>query len=154
MSFVPQALAGGSVLANFGSTMYQAQVAKNNSKIADQNAQSASDAAQAEQVRSDRESAELEGQQLAIQSASGLNLMGRTSVAVRDSSHAVGREAAVDIQKAGASEARGFQQQAANFRGQAKMLKIKAAQDLTKDAAKAYASMAGGSSSTSSGSLY
>ena len=58
----------------FGQANYQRQVARNNEAIAIRNANAASDAAQVEQLRSDREYASTLGQQLSAQSVSGLDV--------------------------------------------------------------------------------
>lgn len=158
MAFLPALavplLAGGAAVGavgDFSQGQYQSQVAKNNAAIAKQNAAATFNAAQTEQIRSDREYAQQEGELIAEQSASGLNLMGRTSTAVRAGLHDVGRQAATDIYRQGASDSRKYLQQAANFKAESKSLKIKSYLDLGGGLLKS-ASLAGGAKS--SGGLY
>src|SRR5689334_17891252 len=95
---------------SFASAQYQSQVAKNNAKIAQQNAEATFAAAQQEQIRSDREYAQQEGELVAEQAASGLNLMGRSSLATRAGLHSVGREQATDIYTQGSIDSRKYLQ--------------------------------------------
>ena len=97
---------------------YQAAVAKNNALIAEQNAASASEAAQLEQLRSDREHAALLGEQLAAQGSSGLDVTSRSFGRSRMLTRRVRGEAARDIRTQGQFAAMGSLQDAANFRAQ------------------------------------
>lgn len=154
MAFLPiLAAVGGGIgaIGDFASGQYQSQVAKNNAKIAEQNANATFKAAQTEQIRSDKEYAAQEGELLASQSASGLNLTGETSTAVRTGFHGVGRMAASDISTQGAADARKYLQQAENYRAEASALKTKSYLDLGGGLLKS-ASLAGGAKST--GGLY
>jgi len=110
-------------VAAFGQANYQAQVAKNNSELAARNAQLASDKAQQEQLTSDQETAALLGQQLAVQSASGLSIDGASQLRTRRSAQRIGRTDARNIREQGNYEIQGFQQQAENFRAEAKAQK-------------------------------
>lgn len=124
MAFLPVALAvGGSLLQGLSAVQqasYQSAVAKNNAKIAKQNADRAGYASQIEQMRSDREYAAMEGQQLAAQSASGLDVLGRSQVMSRANLQRVRGEQAFDIRQQGLYDVRNFQQQQANFLGEAR----------------------------------
>lgn len=97
---------------------YQNQVAKNNARIAEANAANAGKAAQIEQMRSDREYAAMLGEQVGIQSASGIDILGRTQTAVRRGTQARQGEAAIDIRRGGETNSRNLQQEAANFRAE------------------------------------
>lgn len=120
------ALAGAAVntLGEFRSDMYQSAVLRNNARIARQNAATASTAAQIEQQRSDLEYGQLQGEQLAAQGASGLDIMGRTQSLTRKAGREVGRQAARDIREQGTAEARNYLQESANLRGQAREQKV------------------------------
>jgi len=103
---------------------YQAAVAANNAEIAQRNAAMESEAAQKAGARQDRETAALVGEQTAAAAASGLDVLGRTQVAVRNLSRRVGREEAGDIVGRGTAAARGLLQDAANFRAEGKQAKL------------------------------
>lgn len=149
-------------LAGLQSGLYQSEVAKQNARTAQENAERASLAGQREEIRAARETSQLLGQQEAIQGASGLDILGRSAVLTRRAAQRVGREEALDIREAGQGEARGFLQQAANFRGEAKQATaqgifsaaegaLSAASALSKPGAtKRKPSLAGGARSSSS----
>lgn len=118
--------AGASALAGVSAIQqgnYQSQVAKNNAKIAEQNAAAESEAAQREQIRSDREYAAMLGEQYAAQAGSGLDLLGRSQLATRDLTRRVRGEAGQDIRRAGTTAARGLLQDAQNFRAEGRQAK-------------------------------
>lgn len=100
---------------------YKAAVARNNAIIAERNAQVTSEAASQDAMYSDIQLADLLGTQSAIQGASGLS--GRTMNLVRKSTRETGRIDALNIVKSGETEGRNFLQQAADFKGEAKMAK-------------------------------
>jgi hypothetical protein len=119
----------GTVLQGFSQfqqNQYQSAVAKNNAKIAEQNADRASYASQIEQMRSDREYQAQEASLLASQAASGLDVLGRSQVMSRANVGRVRGEAAVDIRQQGLFEVRNFQQEQANFLGEARAAKTNA----------------------------
>jgi len=124
MAFLPVALALASTAisgwSSFAQSNYQAQVAKNNAKIAEDNANRASYASQIEQMRSDREYRAEEATQLASQAASGLDVLGRSQIASRSNLARVRGEQALDIRNQGLFDVRNFQQQQANFLGEAR----------------------------------
>lgn len=121
------ASAGVSALGAIQAGNYQAAVAKNNSEIALENAGREADAAQQRQIRSDREYAAQGGEQLALQGASGLDVLGRTQLATRRVTEQTGRAAAKDIRLEGQSTAQRFMQDSANFRAEASQAKKQAA---------------------------
>jgi hypothetical protein len=124
MAFLPVALAVGGAaiqgLASFQQQSYQAQVAKNNAKIASQNADRASYASQINQMRSDREYQAQGATILAAQSASGLDVLGASQIATRLNEARVRGEQATDIRQQGLFDVRNFQQQQANYLGEAR----------------------------------
>lgn len=108
-------------ISQYQTAKYQAAVASNNAKLAKQNAERASDAAQEEQRRSDVEYAATVGQIETAQSGSGLDTLGRSQLAVRRRTQAAGRLAATDIRRQGEEQVRGLFQQEQNFRSQKMM---------------------------------
>lgn len=103
---------------------YQAAVARNNARIAEENAARQSEAAQREALRSDQDYRALLGEQLAAQGASGFDILGRSQRDARQLTRRVGRRAAMDITDEGAAAARRSQQEAANFRGEGRQARL------------------------------
>ena len=125
---LPLAIGGAALqgFSTFSQGMYQSAVAKNNAKIAGQNADRAGYAAQIEQLRSDREYAAQEGTLLATQAASGFDVLGRSQVMSRANLERVRGEQAVDIRQQGLFDVRNLQQEQANFLGEARAAKTQA----------------------------
>jgi hypothetical protein len=134
MAFLPAALplimgVASTALAGFSQfqqAQYQSAVAKNNAKIAKDNADRAAYASQIEQMRSDREYDAQQGSLLASQAASGLDVLGRSQLMSRDNLSRVRGEQALDIREQGLLEARNFHQEQANFLGEARAQKTAA----------------------------
>lgn len=130
MTFLPIALAVGATaiqgFSQFQQSQYQSAVAKNNAKIASQNADRASYASQINQMRSDREYEAQQSSVLASQAASGLDVLGTTQRAVRANVDRVRGEQAVDIRNQGLFDVRNFQQEQANYLGEARAQKTAA----------------------------
>ena len=103
---------------------YQAAVAKNNARIATENAARVSEASQREAMRSDQDYRALLGEQLAAQGASGFDILGRSQMEARDLTRRTGRLAARDITDEGTAGARRSLQEAANFRGEGRQAKL------------------------------
>ena len=122
MAFVPAVFAvAGSVLSGISAIQqgnYQNAVAQMNAKSADAYAAAESEAAQREAMRSDREYAQLAGEQMAAQGASGLDVLGRTQLRTRDMTGRVAGEARTDIRQRGTYESMKRSQEAANFRAE------------------------------------
>lgn len=110
-------------ISAYGQSKYQANVAKNNAKIAEENAARAADATQKEQLRSDREFRVQLGEQLAIQSASGLDILGLSQMKTRANLRRVRGEAASDIRQKGATDVANLFQEAANYKSEASAAK-------------------------------
>jgi hypothetical protein len=129
MAFAPAMMIAGTAIQGisaFTQGMYQSAVAKNNAKIAEENAQRNSYASQIEQMRSDREYDAQEGALLAAQSASGLDVLGHSQVMSRANLARVRGEQAHDIRMQSYYDVRNFQQEQANFLGEARAAKANA----------------------------
>lgn len=122
------AIAGTAIqgFSEFQQRQYQATVAKNNAKIAKENADRAGYASQIEQMRSDREYGAQEATLLATQAASGFDVLGRSQILSRANINRVQSEAAVDIRMQGMYDVRNLQQEQANFLGEARAAKTQA----------------------------
>lgn len=116
--------AGLSALSAVQGGNYQAAVARNNARIAEENAARTSAAAQRESLRSDQDYRALLGEQLAAQGASGFDILGRSQTSARMLTKRTGRLAAMDITTEGEAGARRSLQEAANFRGEGKQAKL------------------------------
>lgn len=141
--------AGSAILGTvsaIGASNYQAQVAQNNAKLAEQNAALASDQTQQEQVESDRQTAALIGEQEAIQGASGLR--GASQIRTRRSANRLGRQDALNIREAGSRQIQSFLQDAENFRGEARSAKANARASLVSGFFDVGSSLIGGASTT------
>lgn len=116
--------AGVTALSAIQAGNYQAAVAKNNARIAAENAARASTASQKEAMRSDQDYRALLGEQLAAQGASGFDILGRSQQEARSLTSRVGRRAAMDLVTEGEAEARRSLQESANFRSEGKQAKL------------------------------
>lgn len=122
-SLVTGLAVGSSVLSglsSFQQASYQRSVAKNNAREAEYQANVSAEATQQEQLRSDREYRALLGSQTAALAASGIDTASPSSQSVLRNTRRVGREAAMDITGQGAADVRRLQQDAANFKGEAR----------------------------------
>jgi len=99
--------------------MYQAQVARNNADIARQNAALAGERTQAQAKSNDEQTSALIGEQLAVQSASGLDTNSGSTLRVRQSTNRLGTQDTFNIRQQGAYDIQGYLQQANNFDSQA-----------------------------------
>lgn len=119
------AIAGTAIegVGGFMQSRYQAQVAKNNARIAEENAQRANYANQIEQMRSDREFRAEKGALLASQAASGLDVLGRSQMASRQNLDRIRDEQATDIRMQGFYDVQNLLQEQANFLGEARAAK-------------------------------
>lgn len=116
--------AGLAALSAVQAGNYQAAVAKNNARIAEENAARTSEAAQRESMRSDQDYRALLGEQLAAQGASGFDILGRSQQNARMLTKRVGRRAAMDITDEGEAGARRSLQESANFRAEGRQAKL------------------------------
>jgi hypothetical protein len=102
-------------LSAYSQAKYQASVASNNQIVAVQNATAESTAAQQKQVKSDQQYRQLIGEQTAIQSASGLDILGDSQLRTRQLSENVRGQDAQNIRDQGAVQVGASMNQAANF---------------------------------------
>jgi hypothetical protein len=125
---LPTLLTAGSAVVGAVSAIqsgnYQAAVAKNNARIAEENAARTSEAAQIEAQRSDQDYRALLGEQLAAQGASGLDILGRSQQSARMLTKRTGRRAAMAIVDEGEAGARRSLQESANFRSEGKQARL------------------------------
>lgn len=125
---LPMLLTGGSAILGAVSAIqsgnYQAAVARNNARIAEENAARMSEAAQREALRSDQDYRALLGEQLAAQGASGFDILGRSARSARQLTQRTGRRAAMDITDEGAAGARRSLQEASSFRAEGRQAKL------------------------------
>lgn len=91
---------------------YQAEIAKRNAAIARDNASRAEVTGQVEQLNQDRSAADLEGQQFAAQSASGLSVFGKSQILTRRSAEVLARQDALNIRQGADITAHNYLQQA------------------------------------------
>lgn len=110
-------------LSAFGQADYQRQVARNNQAIAERNSNVASEQAQLQQLRSDREWAAKRGMYMAQAAASGVSLDSGSSQDVLGLVNRNRAEAATDIRRQGEAESTNYNNQAAAYAGQANAAK-------------------------------
>lgn len=103
---------------------YQAAVAKNNARIAEQNAARLSEASQVEAQRSDIDYRALLAEQMAEQGASGFDVLGRSQSSARALTRRTGRKAAKDIRDEGEAAAGRELQEGANQRAAGRQAKL------------------------------
>ncbi len=115
------ALIGG--IAQKNASDYQAQVARMNAKIANENADRALERSQIEQQDQDTLTRAQMGAQEAAQGASGLSLTGGSQILTRKSAAMLGRRDALNVRQAGELEAYNYRTQAVNSEAQARMAK-------------------------------
>lgn len=128
---------------------YQAQVALNNQKIADQNAQFALQTGQQEDAAKRQQTAQVTSQQRAITAASGIDPNTGSSQRIQGDTAALGELDAQTIRNNAARTAWGYQAQGANFGGQAALLQSQASDAASAGALGAFSSLVGGASSVS-----
>ncbi|HEY9155586.1 MAG TPA: hypothetical protein VIM69_10665 [Opitutaceae bacterium] len=112
----------GSVVGTIGAisqAKYQQQVAKTNAKVAEDNARIAAQKAQSEAQINDQQTRALVGQQLSLQSASGLSTNSGSALRVRKSTYRIGRQDSMRIRQSGAYDVQNYLQQSENFKAEA-----------------------------------
>lgn len=137
-----------------GQARYQAQVAANNQRIAEENARRASDQAQQQQLEADRETAAFIGAQESIQGASGLSIGGASQLRTRRSVQRLGRSDAINIRQQGNSTIQQFLQEAENYRAEAKNAKAQIPGIILGGALNMASSLVGGAQSVRNPSRY
>ena len=128
----------------FTAGQYQAMVAKNNAKLAMQNAVKAVEEGQQDKIDNDFDIRDMLGEQTAAQSASGLSLSSRSSVGVRNSTRLTGEIEGRRIMADAMQNAKNFKQQAADFKAESKASKVSSYFDLAGGVVGAAAAIAGG----------
>lgn len=123
---------------------YQAEIAKRNSIIQEENAKRAIDRSQQEQIDQDRKTAFFLGQQVATQSASGLKLGGKSFMLTRKSSRELGRMDALNVRQAGDLEAYNFRVMSEDSAAAAQFARQQASSSLLEGAFGVGSSLIGG----------
>lgn len=118
------ATAGIGAISAISQGNYQAAVAKNNARIAEENSARMMEATQREALRSDQDYRALLGEQLAAQGASGFDILGRSQRNARQLTQRTGRQAAKDIFDEGTAGSERSLQEAANFRGEGRQARL------------------------------
>lgn len=105
---------------------YQAQVARNNKIIADQNAVYSRQAAAAQESRQNEKTAALVGATRAAQASNGLDVNSGSALDVQSSAEMLGQLDAASIRAAGARQARAYEDQGRGFQDQAGLYALQA----------------------------
>ncbi len=105
---------------------YQAQVARNNKIIADQNAAYSRQAAAAQESRQNEKTAALVGAARAAQASNGLDVNSGSALDVQSSAEMLGQLDAASIRSAGARQARAYEDQGRGFQDQAGLYALQA----------------------------
>lgn len=134
-------------VAGFAAASAQAKIAKLNAAISRDNAQRSIQDSQMQQEQQDMKTKALIGEQLALQSASGLQLGGRSQILTRKTAAEIGRKDAFNIRYQGEVEKVNYLNQALGQEMSAKMYMMQGAGDLLGSFLKA-GSMIGSSSPT------
>jgi len=114
--------AGGAVLSGIGQKQvldYQAQVADQNSKLAENQAQDSIQNTNLEAQRRYREISQTKGAQTAAMAANGVDLNFGSAVDVQRDTAMIGAEDLTQLYKAGNEQIKGFEINAFNYRSQA-----------------------------------
>jgi hypothetical protein len=126
---------------------YQAQVARNNQVIADQNASFALQQGQQQVAAKQQQTAQTISDQRAITAASGIDPNRGSSVRIQGDTAALGSLDAATISNNAARTAWGYQTQGADFGAQASLLSSQASSASAGGELGAFSSIIGGSSS-------
>lgn len=126
---------------------YQAQVAKNNQTIADQNAKVALEQGQEQEQAKREQTAQTISQERAITASSGIDPNRGSSVRIQGSTAALGELDAQTIRNNAARTSWGYQAQGLNFGAEANLLESQASNAAASGAVGAFSSIIGGASS-------
>lgn len=129
------------------SANYQAQVAKNNQIVADQNAQFALEQGQQQNAAKQQQTAQTISDQRAFTAASGIDPNRGSSVRIQGDTAALGALDAATITNNAARTAWGFQTQGVDFGAQANLLQSQSSSAAASGELGAFSSIIGGSSS-------
>jgi hypothetical protein len=147
----------GTVLSGisaYGAAQYQQRVGEMNAEIAEDNATRARERAQVEAQEQDDQTRALLGQQLAAQSASGLDIGGRSQILTRKAARRLGRKDALNVAQAGEIEAYNYRVEAANQRASANLAGAQGQSSLLASFIGAGQSLIGGAKSTARASRF
>lgn len=126
---------------------YQAQVARNNQIVAEQNAAYARQAGAAQEAAQRMRTAALMGKQRAVAAANGFDVNSGSNLDITGSAAELGELDAQTIRNNAARTAAGYVQQGQNFTAQAGLLDAQAANASTAGTIGAVSSLMGGASS-------
>lgn len=129
---------------------YQAQVARNNQVIADQNAQVALQQGQQQNAAKQQQTAQTISDQRAITAASGIDPNRGSSVRIQGDTAALGELDSQTILNNAARTAYGYQTQGMNFADQASLLSAQSSSAAGAGELGAFSSIIGGASSVAS----
>jgi hypothetical protein len=129
---------------------YQAQVARNNQVIADQNASFALQQGQQQTAAKQQQTAQTISDQRAITAASGIDPNRGSSVRIQGDTAALGALDAATISNNAARTAWGYETQGIDFGAQASLLQSQASSASTAGELGAFSSVIGGASSVAS----
>jgi hypothetical protein len=135
--------------AQAASANYNAQVARNNQIIAQQNAQIALDQGNVAEQAQRQKTAQLIGADLAQEAASGVNPNSGSALDVRSSDAQIGELNALTTRYNAALKARDYENQASSFGAQAELYSAQAGWDQTAGFLNMGSSLLGGASSVS-----
>lgn len=133
--------------ATNSAAQYQAQVARNNQIIANQNAQSARELGAQQEQQKRYKTAAILGTQTAGQASSGLDVNKGSAVDVRSSAAELGELDALSIRASAAREARGYEIQGLNYGAQAQLDEATGRNALTAGNLESFSSVVGGAGS-------
>lgn len=122
LSAAGQFASGSAASAQAG---YQAQVARNNAKIAKANASTAMHTGMDQAMNKGLETRDLIGKQKAAQGASGIDVTSGSSKMVRDSTYVLGKMDEMTIMKGATQKADAYMAQAMNFQAEAGLYDMK-----------------------------
>lgn len=131
---------------------YAAQVAANNAKISEKNAQYAEQAGAAQEDQQALKTRSLVGQTVAAQASSGLDVNSGSNLDVRSSVAALGEESSLTIKNSAARQAYGYRTQGLNYEAQAGLDRQEASNAMDAGAIGAAGALAGGIGSA--GNMY
>lgn len=108
----------------YSAAQYQGQVAKMNTKVAEENAQRALERSKIEAQDNDLQTSLLLGEQVAAQGASGISLTSKSFMKTREATRLLGRRDTLNIIQGGEIEAYNYKVDKENFKAQASAAKL------------------------------
>lgn len=154
MAFLSVATALISGVFGMAQASYQAKVANMNAQIAEENAKRTIERSQIEQQDQDMMTRQALGEQMSVQSASGLSMASGSALLTRRAAARLGRMDALNVRQAGEIEAYNYKTQAMNFRAEASMAQLTGVGNLLNSFLGAGSSLIGQAKSTLNASRY